>query len=247
MIRGVESSAPLFLEKFMKKIIIGIAAAVLLAAVFAVLIVIKLGELPDGYKDIKKAREMYEKLDSARLDMIDLSSGELLMSFCFYINGSNEMIFDYDCPQNGERAYSDGKQFYYKTDGKWNAITPKDEAYIHNIYNRGYRYPYARGTAFFLDGTAVKEAAIEESGGGKTITYVYDCDKLNENSAKQLDNVSEFSELTCTYTLNSDGLIVRFVEKGSLTDAEGKAADLNIAFAVSDVNNVNVIDIPFDE
>ena len=231
----------------MKKTIIGIAAAVLLAAVFAALIIIKLGELPEGYKDIKKAREKYEKLDSARLDMTDLSSGELLMSFCFYINGRNEMIFDYDCPQNGERAYSDGKQFYYKTDGEWNVIKPNDEAYIHNIYNREYRYPYARGTAFFLDGTAVKEAEIKENGGEKTITYIYDCEKLNESSAKQLDNVSEFAELTCAYTLNADGLIVRFTEKGSLTDADGNITDIDIAFTVSDVNNVNVIDIPFDQ
>ena len=230
----------------MKKIMITIAAAVFLLAAFAAVILVRLGELPEGYGDIKKARDMYENLDSARLDMIDLSSGELLMTFCFYINSSNEMILDYDCPQNGEHAYSDGKQFYYKTDGKWTAITPKDEAYIHNLYNREYRYPYARGSAFFLDGTAVKEAAVEQNDGEKTITYIYDCDKLNESSAKQIDNVSEFSELTCTYTLNEDGLIVRFTEKGSLTDTDGKTENINFAFEVSDANNVNVIDIPFD-
>lgn len=230
----------------MKKLTIGISAAVLLAAALAVLIFIKLSSLPDGYREIKKAREMYEKLDSARLEMIDVSSGESLMSFCFYFNSDDEMILDYDCPQNGEHAYSDGKQFYYKTDGKWTAITPKDEEYIHNIYNREYRYPYARGTAFFLDGTAVKEAKTEQIGSEKIITYIYDCDKLNENSAKLLDNVSAFSELTCTYMLNADGLIVRFAEKGSITDSEGKVSDIDIAFEVSDVNNVNVIDIPFD-
>lgn len=230
----------------MKKMIIGIAAAVLLAAAFAAVIFIKMGQLPDGYRDIKKARELYEKLDSARLDMIDLSNGETLMTFSFYINANNEMILDYDCPQNGEHAYSDGKQFYYRTDGEWTAITPKDEAYIHNLYNREYRYPYARGTAFFLDGTAVEEARIEQNGSEKTITYVYDCDKLNESSVKQLDNVSEFSELTCSYTMNEDGLIIRFTEKGLLTDEDGETEDIDIAFVVSDVNNVNVIDIPFD-
>ena len=230
----------------MKKTIIAIAAAVLFLAVFAAAILVKLGELPDGYSDIKKAREMYEKLDSARLDMIDLSSGELLMTFSFYLNSDNEMIFDYDCPQNGEHAYSDGRQFYYKTDGEWTAITPRDEEYIHNIYNREYRYPYARGAAFFLDGSAVGDAKIAQNGDDKTVTYVYDCDKLNKSSAKQLDNVSEFSELTCTYTLNADGLIVRFTEKGSLINMEGNVEDINFAFEVSDVNNVKVIDIPFD-
>lgn len=237
---------PFIFGRIMKKTVIAIAAAVLFLGTLTAMILIKLGELPDGYNDIKKGREKYEKLDSARLEMLDLSSGELLMTFCFYINSDNEMILDYDCPQNGEHAYSDGKQFYYRTDGEWNAITPRDEAYIHNIYNREYRYPYARGSAFFLDGTAVSEAAVEQNGDEKNITYVYDCDKLNESSAKQLDNVSRFIGFTCIYTLNADGLIVRFTEKGSIVDMDGKTEDINIAFEVSDVNNVKVIDIPFD-
>ena len=58
----------------MKKIIIGISAAVLLAAVLAALIFMRFSSLPEGYKEIKKARDMYEKLDSARLDMIVVSS-----------------------------------------------------------------------------------------------------------------------------------------------------------------------------
>lgn len=232
----------------MKKIIIAAVTVTLVIVTFAVLIYIKLSDLPEGYSDIKKARERYEKLDSARLDMTDLSSGETLMTFRFYINGDNEMILDYDCPQNGERAYSDGKQFYYRTetDGKWTAITPRDEEYIHNIYNREYRYPYARGAAFFLDGTAVSKSTVERNGGITTVTYVYDCDKLNEGSVKQLDNVSGFSELTCAYTLNADGLIVRFVEIGSIIDKDGNAENINIAFEVSEINNVKSIDKPFD-
>lgn len=230
----------------MKKIIMGICAAALLGA-FAVMIFVKLDSVPDGYNDIKKARQMYEKLDSARLTMVDLSTGECLMSFCFYINADNEMILDYDSPQSGEHAYSDGKQFYYKEGGKWTAITPADEAYIHNIFNREYRYPYARGTAFFLDGTSVGEAAVEEENGGeKTITYVYDAEKLNANAVKSLDNVSEFTALTCTYTIGADGLITRFTEIGSVIGADGVSSDINIALEVTDANNVKVIDIPFD-
>lgn len=230
----------------MKKNIFGIAAACALIAVFAVLVIVKYTSVPQGFNDIKKARGRYESLDSARLTMTDLSTGEVLMTFCFYINGDNEMILDYDSPQNGEHAYSDGKQFYYRAEGKWTAITPADEEYIHNIFNRKYRYPYARGTVFFLDGTAVSEASVAEENGCKTVTYVYDADKLNAGSAKELDNVSEFSELTCTYTIAENGLITRFTQKASLVDADGKLSKVNIALEVSDVNNVKVISVPFD-
>lgn len=230
----------------MKKNFLGIAAVCALIAVFAVLVIVKRTSVPQGFNDIKKARDKYESLDSARLTMTDLSTGEVLMTFCFYINGDNEMILDYDSPQTGEHAYSDGKQYCYRSEGEWTTITPADEEYIHNIFNRKYRYPYARGTVFFLDGTAVSEASVTEENGGKTVTYVYDADKLNSGSAKGLDNVSEFSELTCTYTIDESGLITRFTEKGKLTDADGAVSEVNIALEVSDVNNVKVIELPFD-
>ncbi len=231
----------------MKKTIIGAAAFAIAAAALAVLAFVKMKAVPDGADDIKEARQLYEKLDSAQLTMTDNSNGEKLMNFSFYINGDNEMIFEYISPQSGDHAYSDGKRFYYKTDGKWTAITPEDESYIHNIYNREYRYPYARGSVFFLNTGSVSEASIEEQNGGKTITYVYDCEKLNKSSVKDLENVSEFSALTCVYSLNADGLITRFTEKASLTDAEGKVSDVDITLEVSEVNKIKFIEKPFDE
>lgn len=231
----------------MKKTIIGAAAFVIAAAALAILAFVKLKAVPNGADDIKNARKLYEKLDSARLTMTDNSTGENLMDFSFYINGDNEMIFEYVSPQSGDHAYSDGKQFYYKTDGKWTAITPEDESYIHNIYNREYRYPYARGSVFFMNADAVSEATVEEQNGGKTITYVYDCEKLNKKAVKDLENVSEFSALTCVYSINADGLITRFTEKGAVTDAEGKASDVDITLEVSEVNKIKFIERPFDE
>lgn len=231
----------------MKKTIIGVAAFAVAAAALAVLAFVKLGAVPDGADDIKNARKLYEKLDSAKLTMTDNSTGESLMDFSFYINGDNEMIFEYISPQNGDHAYSDGKRFYYKTDGEWTAINPDDESYIHNIYNREYRYPYARGSVFFLNADAVSGATVEERDGGKTITYVYDCEKLNKKAVKDLENVSEFSALTCVYSINADGLITRFTEKGSVTDAEGKASNVDITLEVSEVNKIKFIEKPFDE
>lgn len=231
----------------MKKTIIGAAAFAVAVAALAVPAFVKLKALPDGAEDIQEAKKLYEKLDSAQLTMTDNTSGDSLMSFCFYINGDNEMIFEYISPQNGDHAYSDGKQFYYKTDGKWTAITPEDESYIHNIYNREYRYPYARGSVFFLNTDAVSDVNIEEQSGAKTITYVYDCEKLNKKSVKDLENVSEFSALTCVYCLNADGLITKFTETASLTDADGNKSDTDITLEVSEVNNIRFIEKPFDE
>ncbi len=203
---------------------------------------------PENYGEIKKAKELYEKLDSARVVMVDNSSGGELMDFRFYINKKDEMIFSYESFENGDRAYSDGVQFFYKTegDGGWTAITPNDEAYIYNVYNRKYRYPYARGGLFFLDGTSVSSAKAAEVGGDRLITYVYDCDKLNDYAATKLDGVSAFSALTCVYRINADGYITEFTETGTMTDDSDTARDIDLTYRVTEMNGISVIENPVD-
>ena len=203
---------------------------------------------PEAYGEIKKAKELYEALDSARVLMNDNVTGDPLMEFSFYINKKDEMIFSYESFENGDRAYSDGMQFFYRSDGDegWFAITPKDESYIYNVYNRKYRYPYARGGLFFLDGTSVSSAEIVQDGDDTVITYVYDSEKLNDYAVSKLDDVSEFIELTCVYCINSDGYITEFTEKGELKNAEGTLGKLNITYYIMEMNGINSIENPVD-
>lgn len=204
--------------------------------------------LPEAYGDIRQAKKLYEELDSARVVMLDNKTGGTLMDFCFYINGKDEMIFSFESYDTGEMAYSDGKQFFYKTDGDegWTAITPKDEGYIYNIYNRKYRYPYARGALFFVDADSVSSADAAEDGGDTVITYVYDCERLNDRVVSKLENVSAFSRLTCVYRLNAEGCITRFTETGALTDENGEEQLIDMTYSVMEMNGISVIENPVD-
>ena len=144
-------------------------------------------ELPGGYREFTAAREKYETLDSAKVTMTDLDSGEQVMEFSFYISANDEMVLSYTGTWGGvtQQAYSDGAEFFYKESGddKWTVIGSGDENYIYNVYNRKYRYPYAEGRMFFLAAEAVKDAAVISSDDGPTmITYTYDPAKLNEAS-----------------------------------------------------------------
>lgn len=236
------SSAPLFLGIFMKifKRILYILPIILIFS--------GCSAAPEGFGTVKKAKELYEKLDSARVVMMDNKTGRQMMSFEFYVNKNGEMVFSYESEADGEFAYSDGMQFYYKTDGRagWTAVTPKDEEYIYNVYNKTYRYPYARGGIFFLDGTSVASHNIEQTGGGSEITYVYDCDKLNGYAADKLENVSSFSRLECTYTINADGYITEFSQKGAVTDAAGGYSEMDVTLYVMEMNGITDIENPVD-
>lgn len=222
------------------------ALVISLAAALALLFSGCTAAMPDGYNAVKSAKEKYEALDSARVVMEDISTGEQLMEFSFYINGKDEMVLSYS--GGGEYAYSDGAEFFYKTADaeEWEIIGPGDEGYIYNIYNREYRYPYARGSIFFLDGTSVESAAvIGGQDGPLTVTYVYDPERLNENAVSVLENVSSFSSLTVTYSIDAEGYITEFTEKGRVTDSEGAESDVDIRISVYDINSIT--DIPRPE
>lgn len=209
-------------------------------------------KLPEGYDKFTAAREKYEKLDSARVTMTDLDSGDEIMEFSFYFNSSDEMVFSYYGSWNGEvqQAYSDGAEFFYKEDGdeKWTVISSADENYVYNVYNRGYRYPYAEGRIFFLAGEAVATAEVTETDGITSITYVYDPDKLNSASMPGVqEEISRFSALTTTLNIGSDGIVRDFTESGTVTSVTGEILTLNMKITVTDVNDVFEVRNPVDE
>lgn len=207
---------------------------------------------PDYYNEIKRAKEQYEKLDSAHIVMTDLNTGEDIMDFSFMFTKNDEMVFSYYSCSDGveERAFSDGAQFFFKTAGDdgWHVIKPDDPSYLYNLYSRKYRYPYARGSIFFLDGTSVKNTiAISSDDGPLSITYTYDPEGLNAYAAGQLENVSSFTALTAIYELDKDGYITSFTEKGTVTDTDGNTSEVNMRISVYDMNNVFDIPYPVDK
>ena len=207
---------------------------------------------PTGYDQFTAAREKYSGLDSARVTMTDLESGEQIMEFSFYFTGNDEMVFSYYGCWNGEveQAYSDGAEFFYKEPGdeKWSVISSADENYIYNIYNRKYRYPYADGRIFFLAAEAVGDSSVISSGDGPTaITYVYDPDKLNAASMPGVEEqISDFQKLTTTLEIGPDGVPTRFTESGTVVTVDGDTLTLDMEIDISDVNEVFEVPYPVD-
>ena len=209
--------------------------AAVLAAVSISLAAGCAANLPAGYDKFTAAREKYETLSSGRVTMTDLTTGDEIMRFSFYFNVNDEMVFSYWGSWQGEeqQAYSDGAEFFYKESGdeKWTVISSDDDGYIYNVYNRGYRYPYAEGRLFFLAGEAVRNAGIIESGDGPTsITYTYDPEKLNSASMPGVqEDIQSFERLTTTLEIDQQGYPSSFTEDGSVVTAAGEVQDPEVA------------------
>lgn len=231
-----------------------IAAA--FAAVSVVSVALSSGcaaKLPAYYDKFTAARDKYQNVDSARVTMTDISTGEEIMRFSFYFNVNDEMVFSCWTSWQGEeqQAYSDGAEFFYKysDDEKWNVISSSDDSYIYNIYNRGYRYPYAEGRLFFLAGEAVQDAGIIESDDGPTsITYTYDPEKLNSESMPGVqEDIQSFEKLVTTLEIDQQGYPLSFTEDGTVVTAAGEVMEFNMRIDVTDINNVYDVENPVDE
>lgn len=207
--------------------------------------------MPEGYETVRSAKEKYETLDSGRAVMTDLSTGEQIMEFTFFINQKDEMILSY-YGKDGENemyAYSNGAEYFYKDAGDelWSVIASNDENYIYNIYNREYRYPYADGGIFFLDGTSVESASVTLNDDGSCVVeYVYDADKLSRSTKGILEDVESFTSLTTTFSINADGFITEFIESGTVTDTNGVTRDVDMSISIDMMNEVYDIPYPVD-
>lgn len=230
----------------MKKIILSAAAAVAALALSGCI-----AAMPEGYDKVRAAKDKYETLDSARAVMTDLSTGEKIMEFSFYINSNDEMILSYygKDGDNEMYAYSDGAEYFYKENGAelWSVISSADENYIYNVYNRDYRYPYADGGIFFLDGGSVETAEVKENADGScVITYTYNADKLNESTKGILEDVSNFASLSTEFEIDPDGYITAFTETGAVTASDGTTHEVDMKISIDMMNKVYEIPYPVD-
>ncbi|MBQ8170352.1 MAG: hypothetical protein IJZ95_00025 [Oscillospiraceae bacterium] len=230
----------------MKKIILSAAAAAI-SLVFSGCI----ATMPEGYDKVRAAKDKYETLDSARATMTDLTTGEKIMEFSFYINSNDEMILSYygKDGDNEMYAYSDGAEYFYKENGAelWSVISSADENYIYNVYNRDYRYPYADGGIFFLDGGSVETAVVDENSDGSCIiTYTYNADKLNESTKGILEDVSSFASLSTEFKIDNNGYITAFTETGTVTASDGTTREVDMKISIDMMNEVYEIPYPVD-
>lgn len=218
--------------------------AILAAAASAVILTGCSATLPGGYEQFRAAREKYETIDSARVTMTDLTTGEQIMEFRFYFTQKDEMVLSYTSTWNGEtqQAYSNGAEFFYKEagDDKWNLIGSGDENYIYNVYNRKYRYPYAEGRLFFLAAEAVQDSSVIDGADGPTvITYTYDPEKLNGSSMPGVEeDIQSFGSLTTRLEIDQQGYPVKFSESGTVTTVSGEELTLDVQIDVLDINGV---------
>lgn len=172
------------------------------------------GEAEDkaGGALVKQAREEYTSLDSARVVMTDLESGEEAQSFTFKYDEKGTLIFSYyGKSANSEYAqYNNGLECFTYENGELTYITKGDADFMR--YTRDIPHPQADAGLLIYTPQNITEATEEKLDGGTKVTHVYDAELIGAQVEE-----GEVTGFTVEYYFDDNGGLDHFTET---TEAE---------------------------
>ena len=214
----------------MKRIIAAIAAA----ASAALMLCSCIGGAGDveGGELIKKARAAYRELDSARVLMTNIATGEVEQEFTFKYDEKDILIYSYrgKSEKNEYAQYNNGAELFTYENGKVTYKQKGDEGFV--LYMRETTHPQADEGLILYSPNAITEASLKEENGLTHIHHVYDVSKIG--AASESGTVTAFS---ADYYFSGEALQY-FVET---TTVEENGAEKQYAYKV-EITEKNAVD-----
>ena len=156
-------------------------AAIIAALCAAVLLCSCVGGTKDaeGGDLIKKAREAYRALDSAKVVMTNTSTNEVEQEFTFKYDEKDILIFSYKGKsEKSEYAqYNNGAELFTYQNGEFSYVQKGEEGFA--LYTRDTTHPQADEGMILYSPAAVSEASVSDENGVTHIRHVYDVSKIS--------------------------------------------------------------------
>jgi hypothetical protein len=154
--------------------------AALLAAAMVPAVLTGCGSVKDaeGADLILDARKEYAQLDSAKVIMTNLGTGEVDQEFTFKYDEKDVCVFSY-YGKNGDDVYAqfnNGVEDMKYENGEYSHTVRGDRAF--NQYTRSAKHPQADEGLLVYTPQAVKKAEKTEKDGEISVKYEYDLKKL---------------------------------------------------------------------
>ena len=185
---------------------------------------------------IKQAREEYTSLDSARVVMTDMSTGEEAQSFTFKYDEKDTLVYSYyGKSANSEYAqYNNGLESFTYENGKVSHMSKGDADFVR--YTRKLPHPQADAGLLIYSPENITEAKEETVDGGIKVTHVYDAEKIGAQVEE--GSVKGFR---AEYMFDNDGKLKYFDE---ITDAEnnGSAVTYDYRVEITQQNSVDTVE-----
>jgi hypothetical protein len=217
------------MRNIVKAVFAGLAAAVIMGGC---------GKTEDkaGGLLIKQAREEYTSLDSAKVVMTDMATGEEEQCFTFKYDEKDTLIFSYyGKSDNSEYAqFNNGLECYTYENGEVKHSVNSDADFVR--YTRKMPHPQADEGLLIYSPQNIISAKEEIVDGGIKVTHVYDAQKIG---AEVEDG--EVTGFTAEYYFDEDGGLEYFTET---TTAEYGGEEETYAYRVdiTEKNSVGIVE-----
>ncbi|MBR6873229.1 MAG: hypothetical protein IKN17_06960 [Ruminococcus sp.] len=186
----------------------------------------------EGGELIKKAREAYKSLDSARVLMTNTATGQVEQEFVFKYDEKDILLYSYKGKsEKSEYAqYSNGVEMFTYQNGETTYKQKGEEGFV--LYLRGATHPQADEGLILYSPSAVTEAKVTEENGVTHIEHIYDAAQIGAST--ESGKVTGFS---ADYYFKGDELLY-FVET---TTAQEDGAEKVYSYKV-EITDKNAVD-----
>lgn len=182
---------------------------------------------------VKQARRDYAALDSARVVMTDMATGQEEQCFTFKYDEKDALIFSYyGKSANSEYAqYNNGIECFTYENGEYTHVTNGDADFVR--YTRDMTHPQADEGLLIYNPQNITSAQEETVADGIKVTHVYDPAKIGAKVEE-----GEVTGFRAEYYFDEDGELEYFTE---ITDSENNGKNETYAYRI-DITEKNSVD-----
>ncbi len=186
----------------------------------------------EGDELIKKAREDYKNLESAKVIMTNMDTNEVEQTFTFKYDEKGMLSFSYE-GKNGDDVYAQyGTPSRYDTyeKGTLKHYNKDDKDFI--AYTKDSTHPQASEELIVFTPRAVADASKTTEGETTHIHHTYDTEKIKADQ--------EIKEFSVDYYFDVDGELLYFIENSAL-ETDGKTNKHSYKVEITDKNEVSKV------
>ncbi|MGN1133358.1 MAG: hypothetical protein ACI4RN_02775 [Oscillospiraceae bacterium] len=186
----------------------------------------------EGDELIKKAREDYKNLDSAKVVMTNMDTNEVEQTFTFKYDEKGMLTFAYE-GKNGSDEYAQyGTPTRYATyeKGELKQYDKNDKDFI--AYTKDSTHPQASEELIVFTPRAVAEATKTEEDKLTHIHHKYDPEKIKADQ--------EIKEFSVDYYFDVDGELLYFIENSALK-SDGKTNKHSYKVEITEKNAIKKV------
>ncbi|WP_028511122.1 hypothetical protein [Ruminococcus sp. NK3A76] len=191
----------------------------------------------EGGELIKKAREAYTSLDSARVVMTNTETGECEQEFIFKYDEKGILTYSYKgkSEKSSYAQFNNGLESYTEENGKVTHLVRGDKDFA--AYSKDAKHPQADMGLIIYQPASVKTATVTDESGETHIHHEYDLDKISPELEE-----GEATAFYADYYFKDDELL--YFTETTEVKIDGKEKKYQYKVEIMDKNKVERVENP---